>query len=213
MIVLFDLDSTLVRFEGFDEIARRKGIYDKVSEITMRTMNGEIPFASAFAEKLALLAPSKSDAKWLVELCGKHIEEGMLDTIAELKNSKDTKIGILSNGLDIVVKEFGEEHGFNTNYCIGVRAMFDENGDYMGLDPSDPLTTDGGKAEIIKKLKNKNNNKIIFVGDSAGDMEAGKYADLFIGYGGIIEREKVILGSSYFAHNMNDVLRIIKRKY
>lgn len=230
MIVLFDLDSTLVKIEGFDEIARRKGIYDRISDITTRTMNGEMPFANAFAQKLAMLAPSRSDAKWLVELCFVHLEDSAIDTIKILKQNKNTKVGILSNGLDIVVKAFGKKHGFDENFCIGVKAHFDEMGNFIDLDQSDPLTRDGGKGEVIKSIKSKlsksnsssrsrfiggeipsGDEKVVFIGDSAGDMEAGKSAHLFIGYGGVVERKMVVKGAKYFARSMTEVYDLIMK--
>jgi len=108
MIILFDLDSTLVTIEGFDEIARKKGVYEEVAAATQKTMDGDIPFAEAFANKLQILKPSQKDALWLVDLYKNNLEKNAFETVEKLSELKDVKVGILSNNLDIVVKEFSK---------------------------------------------------------------------------------------------------------
>lgn len=212
MIILFDLDSTLIKIEGFDEIGARKGIRNKIAEITKKTMDGELPFAEAFAQKLNILSPNLDDVEWLIEKCEDHIETNAIETIESLKQN-GVKVGILSNGLEKVVKAFGQKYGFDMDYCIGLFANFDTEGNFAGLSSDDPLTKDDGKSTIIKSIKNSKNDKIIFVGDSAKDMEAGKNADLFVGYGGVVEREKVVRNAEHFAHNMSEVLEIIYKQF
>jgi phosphoserine phosphatase len=50
-----DMDSTMIGQECIDELADFAGIKDKVSAITERAMRGEIDFASALTERVALL--------------------------------------------------------------------------------------------------------------------------------------------------------------
>ena len=208
MIILFDLDSTLSKIEGFDEIARKKGVYDQVAKITAETMEGNIPFSDAFARKLDILKPSISDALWLSKEYEKHFEDGAENLVKKLKE-KNINVGILSNNLDIVIKKIGNYLNLDGELCIGVKAHHDKHGEYIGLDASDPLTKDGGKGEVIKSFKLKR-SKLVFVGDSKGDMDAGDYADLFIGYGGVVARDKVKKNAKYFANNMNEVSKFIE---
>jgi len=211
MIILFDLDSTLSTIEGFDEIGRKKGVYEEVVAATQKTMDGDIPFAEAFANKLQILKPSQKDVLWLVDLYKKSVEKNAYETVKKLSDMKDIKVGILSNNLDIAVKEFGKFLSLSEDLCIGVKAAFDDQGEYLGLDEEDPLAYDGGKGKIIEKIKKQTSEKIIFIGDSKADMDAGVFSDLFIGYGGVIERDKVVRNAPHFAHNMNEVLKIISK--
>jgi 2-hydroxy-3-keto-5-methylthiopentenyl-1-phosphate phosphatase len=56
-----------------------------------------------------------------------------------------------------------------------------EDGTFKSLAMSQDLMYHDGKKNIIDILRKEHKNKkIIFVGDSVGDMEAGKSADLFI---------------------------------
>ncbi len=211
MIILFDLDSTLTDIEGFDEIARQKGMYEPIAEITKRTMDGEIPFTEAFATKLKMLAPTMDELEWLVGEYKKHLVSGVKSTLEILSQYPNTRIGLLSNNLEIAVKQFGRYLGLEDELCIGTKAFFDEFDNYLMLDTEDPLTRTGGKGEIIQSIKQKYNDKIIFIGDSMADMVAGEKADLFIAYCGVVSRPRVVEESYLIANNMEEVVETIDK--
>src|SRR4051812_48055026 len=54
-LVAFDMDSTLIRHEVIDELAREANVYDKVSAITESAMRGELDFDQSLAQRVALL--------------------------------------------------------------------------------------------------------------------------------------------------------------
>ena len=61
---------------------------------------------------------------------------------------------------------------------------------------------DGGKPAVISKLKNDYGyNPIIMIGDGATDMQAKPPADAFIGFGGVVEREKVKLNADWYIYD------------
>lgn len=55
-VATFDMDSTLIQLECIDEMAQICGVGDRVRKITHRAMNGELDFAGALRERVALLA-------------------------------------------------------------------------------------------------------------------------------------------------------------
>lgn len=55
-VLLADMDSTMVQQECIDELAAHAGVGAKVAAITARAMNGELDFAQALHERVALLA-------------------------------------------------------------------------------------------------------------------------------------------------------------
>jgi len=55
-LVVMDVDSTLVSGEAIDLLAVRAGCAAKVAELTAATMRGELDFAAALRERVALLA-------------------------------------------------------------------------------------------------------------------------------------------------------------
>jgi phosphoserine phosphatase len=55
-LLLSDMDSTIIGCEVMDELADFAGVKDKVSAITERAMRGEIEFAPALRERVAMVA-------------------------------------------------------------------------------------------------------------------------------------------------------------
>ena len=54
-LLVADMDSTIVTGETLDELADFAGLKDRIAAITARSMNGEIDFATALRERVALL--------------------------------------------------------------------------------------------------------------------------------------------------------------
>ena len=55
MMLLADMDSTMIEQECIDELADQAGVGDHVKAITARAMNGELDFNAALTERVALL--------------------------------------------------------------------------------------------------------------------------------------------------------------
>ena len=56
LLLVADMDSTMIGQECIDELADYAGVKPQVAAITERTMRGELDFASALRERVALLA-------------------------------------------------------------------------------------------------------------------------------------------------------------
>ena len=54
-LLMADMDSTIITVECLDELADHVGLKPRVAAITRRAMNGEIDFAAALRERVALL--------------------------------------------------------------------------------------------------------------------------------------------------------------
>ena len=54
-LVVMDMDSTLIRIEVIDELARAAGVGDQVSRITERAMQGEMDYDESLRQRVALL--------------------------------------------------------------------------------------------------------------------------------------------------------------
>ncbi len=92
-LVIFDMDSTLIKEEVIDELARSIGVTSAVSAITERAMNGEIDFAESLRARLALLKGvptsiwkelenSLSIATGAKELCAELRRKGVITAVA-----------------------------------------------------------------------------------------------------------------------------------
>ncbi len=60
-IFCFDVDSTLIRSEGIDDLAAFLGVGEQVQKITADAMDGSTNFTVALRRRLDLMRPSVSD--------------------------------------------------------------------------------------------------------------------------------------------------------
>lgn len=61
MLLVADMDSTIVSGETLDELADFAGIKDEIAQITARAMNGELDFKEAFRQRVARLKGLSAD--------------------------------------------------------------------------------------------------------------------------------------------------------
>lgn len=187
--VFFDLDSTLSKIEGLDWIAEKKGVGERMKEITRKAMNGEMDIPSALKEKMNTIAPSKEE---FIEL-GKTYINSLVQNAKELVaalHKKNYTVGIVTGSFFLPASIVGKELGIPEECIFANTIYFDERGCYTGYDPTNPLATNTGKAEVIKKIKD-NFESITFVGDGVTDLATLPFVTTFIGFGGIEERQSV----------------------
>lgn len=62
------------------------------------------------------------------------------------------------------------------------KCVFNFTGEYAGFDENEPTSQSGGKAEVIRRLKEEKGFKtVVHIGDGATDLEACPPANAFIG--------------------------------
>jgi len=81
-------------------------------------------------------------------------------------------------------------------------------GAYAGFDEAAPTSRDGGKPEVVRRLKeDKGLRSVVMIGDGVTDMQAKPPADAFIGYGGVVVRKPVQEGADMFVTSFHDLRR------
>lgn len=179
-LICFDMDSTLIQTECIDELAKRAGVGDKVSEITARAMRGEIDFKESFKERVALL--KGLDASVMKDLA-EHmpITEGT-DRLMSVLKTCGYKIAILSGGFTY----FGEylQKKFGVDYVYANELEIDENGKLTGNYLGD-IVDGHRKAELLKliaQVEKVNLAQTIAVGDGVNDLPMISEAGLGIAF-------------------------------
>src|SRR5512137_330586 len=84
-LIFFDCDSTLTAIEGIDELARLKGQYDHIADLTRRAMDGEIKLEEVFAARLDLLRPTRADLHHIAEAYRETLVPDAKETIDALR--------------------------------------------------------------------------------------------------------------------------------
>nr|XP_025720536.1 phosphoserine phosphatase isoform X1 [Callorhinus ursinus] len=189
--VCFDVDSTVIREEGIDELAKFCGVEDAVSEMTRRAMGGAVPFKAALTERLALIQPSREQVQRLIAEHPPHLTPGIRELVSRLQE-RNVQVFLISGGFRSIVEHVASKLNIPSTNVFANRLKFYFNGEYAGFDEMQPTAESGGKGKVIKLLKEKFQfKKIVMIGDGATDMEACPPADVFIGFGGNVIRQQV----------------------
>lgn len=209
-LIIFDCDSTLSAIEGIDELAREKGadIFNEVEALTNAAMNGEVPLDQVFARRLEIIQPDLATCQKIEQLYIDTVEPTAVKTISASKQLGYTPI-ILSGGFKSLIMPLAAFLGIDRVEAVPLH--LDSNGNYIEFDNSYPTTYNGGKPEIIERLKKEfSPERIIMVGDGASDLETKSGVDLFVGFGKYTDREKVRKGSDHFIYSLAELLEIIE---
>jgi phosphoserine phosphatase len=192
-IVFFDCDSTLAAIEGIDELAVRRGV--DVAPLTRAAMAGEIPLDQVFRTRLERIAPQPQDLAWVAQ---RYRETQVEDARAVVTALKEIGVicHVISGGLLPAVAPFARELGFDSDEIHAVAFPLAEMPLAEAIDVAcaHPLARDGGKPEIIAAVcatLGLDTAEAMLVGDGASDLEAGPGLGLFVGFGGVVVRDRV----------------------
>ncbi|MGD0959880.1 MAG: HAD-IB family phosphatase [Methylomonas sp.] len=188
-VICFDCDSTLSRIEGIDELARHNGMFAEIAALTDAAMNGELALRDVYARRLALIKPSKADLDWLADLYIEARVDGVSATMQTLRDH-GKQIHIVSGGLRQAILPLAASLAIPEQHVHAVDAVFSADGAYRDFDRLSPLTQNGGKAEICRRLR-LDNPSLALVGDGSTDLEAKQAGAYVIGFGGVLQRQVV----------------------
>ncbi|ELR18957.1 pxPhosphoserine phosphatase, partial [Acanthamoeba castellanii str. Neff] len=80
-------------------------------------------------------------------------------------------------------------------------------GEYAGFDEREPTSETGGKARAIEGIRQQHGfSSVVMVGDGVTDLEAKGPADMVIGFGGNVVRERVAQEADWFVRSFAELL-------
>ena len=208
-LIVFDCDSTLTSLEGIDELARTCSaeIFQKIEELTNAAMNGEVAIDEIFGRRLEIIQPDKKSCQLVGQQIVENVEPTAKETIQKLKARGWTPI-ILSGGLTQVIEPIAQY--LDIDQIEAVDLIFHDDGAYAGFDTQAPPTRNGGKPQVIAKLRNQlNPEQIVMVGDGISDLETQSEADQFIGFTAYAAREKVQRDADTCITSLDQLLDIL----
>ncbi|MGH6706685.1 MAG: phosphoserine phosphatase SerB [Sphingomicrobium sp.] len=175
-----DMDSTMIGQECIDELAEYAGFKDKVADITERAMQGELDFAHALGERVALL--EGLDQAVLSECLKTRIQPnpGAATLIATLKEHDATTV-LVSGGFTDFVAPIAEQLGFDR---VKANVLEVEGGKLTGRTVGHIVDADAkrGFAEEILASHGLKPESLVAIGDGANDVPLIELAGLGVGY-------------------------------
>jgi D-3-phosphoglycerate dehydrogenase / 2-oxoglutarate reductase len=197
--LVLDFDSTFTKVEALDVLAEmlcasspeRSGDVAAIKALTDQAMSGEVSFAEALQQRMAILRPSREDVQALAERLKAEISASVVrNKVAFLANAG--KIRIISGGFHDFIAPVVAEYGIAPEHILANRIVFDAEGHFTGVDQTNPLSQDGGKVTALKSLNLT--GPVVMIGDGWTDYEvfAGGAADRFYAFVENIARPKVV---------------------
>ena len=178
-LVVMDMDSTLIRIEVIDELARAAGVVDRVSRITERAMQGEMDYDQSLRDRVELL--KGLDVKVLDRIASElPLTEGA-ETLIRVLKRLGFSIAIISGGFsraaEALKRRLGIDYAYSNNLEIADGKL---TGRVVG-----PIVNAQRKAELLETIAQAEGvllDQVIAVGDGANDALMLERAGLGIAF-------------------------------
>ena len=168
--VVLDFDSTLVKVETLDALAdmvlsesvEADAIRTRVARLTDQAMAGDIDFGEALKRRLELLQLNRTHVEALADRILGELTPSVRRNARFFAENAD-RIIILSGGFREIIAPVAAELGVPPERVLANDLLYDDEGRVTGVDETNPLSREGGKAEALKALNLP--GPVILIGD------------------------------------------------
>jgi D-3-phosphoglycerate dehydrogenase len=214
---VIDFDSTFTKVEAFDVLAdislkdhpekeqRTKQIHD----ITNQGMNGSISFRESLEKRLNLLAPSQSHLPTLVKQLKGMVSESFKRNKEFFQKYSDN-IYIISNGFKEFIEPIVTDFGIKSENILANEFRFDNEGRVIGFDTENPLSSNNGKVEQLKRLNLPGDVYVIGDGYTDYEIKHAGLANKFFAFTENVERENIMSKADHITPSLDEFLYLNK---
>jgi phosphoserine phosphatase len=186
--VFFDVDSTLVTIEGIDVLANGN---PEIVRLTDAAMNGEIALDEVYARRLEIIRPTRAEVEALGRRYIDSLVPGAEETIATLRRA-GADVHLVTAGIAQAIAPLASHLRIAARAVHSVALQFDEAGNYRDFDRRSLLARNGGKELVVHAILARAKGRSAFIGDGVSDLETKPVVSLFIGFGGVHTRPRVM---------------------
>jgi phosphoserine phosphatase len=178
-MVVMDMDSTLIRIEVIDELARAAGVGEQVAKITERAMHGEMDYDESLRQRVGLLAGM--DASVLHRIAANlPLTEGA-ETLIRVLKRLGYRTAVISGGFSVAAEALKARLGIDYAFS---NVLEEQDGKLTGRTLG-AIVNARRKAELLEELANREGillEQVIAVGDGANDLLMLERAGLGIAF-------------------------------
>ncbi|TGL77372.1 phosphoserine phosphatase SerB [Leptospira yasudae] len=175
----FDMDSTLIRQEVIDELARLAGVYEEVASVTKEAMEGNLDFHEALQKRCAHLKGLSSSI--FSDLYNRLEPNVGVETLLRGLKEKKSRTAVFSGGFTDILELFQKDFGIDEIYA---NVLTREDGHLTGTVTGD-IVDKNKKLEYLKTIRDREgiaHKQVVAVGDGANDALMLNEAGIGIGF-------------------------------
>jgi phosphoserine phosphatase len=179
-LLIADMDSTIIACECLDELADMAGLKPLVAAITERAMRGEIEFASALRERVALLKGLPLAALERVYNERVRLNPGAEALVATMR-AHGAKTLLVSGGFSYFTQRVAATAGFDAEQG---NTLLDDGATLLGT-VAEPILGREAKLEALQQAVAESGlepAEALAVGDGANDLGMIQYAGMGVAW-------------------------------
>lgn len=173
---IIDFDSTFTQVEALDELALislknhpdREGIYKQIEDFTNAAMEGRLSFRESLTKRVQLLHANQEHLKQLVSRLKNKVSASFSRNRTFFKKHSGDVL-IVSGGFKEFITPVVLPFNIKIENIYANTFRFDDAGNIIGYDDTNPLSEEGGKVKLLRKLDLKGN--IYGIGDGYSDFQ------------------------------------------
>jgi phosphoserine phosphatase len=178
-LLVADMDSTIVTSETLDEMAAFAGLKDRIAAITARAMNGELDFAAALRERVAMLKGLPQDAlhkTWAAT----QLTPGAEALVATMR-AHGAYCALVSGGFSFFTSRVRQQVGFDLDQSN----VLEMAGETLAGTVAEPILDKDAKLTTLRRLAAERGLALAqtcTVGDGANDLPMLQAAGLGVAF-------------------------------
>ena len=180
-------------------------VIEEIQRITNLGIDGDISFTESLEKRIKLLNAHKDDLEGLVAELRQKISKSIASNKEFFEKFSDD-IYVISCGFKEFIDPIVEEYNIPSNRVYANTFEFDDEGNIVGFDEKNVLSTHNGKIECLRQMGLEGEVQVIGDGYSDYVMREAGIADKFFAYTENVHREKAANNADHVTPNMDEFL-------
>jgi len=210
---VIDFDSTFTKVEAFDALAdislkdhpEKKAIKKKIEDLTNQGMDGSLSVRESLQQRLELLAPNRSHLEQLVVVLKGLVSDSFKRNKAFFEENNG-HIYIISNGFHAFIDPIVTAYGVKKENIFANQFHFNDKGEVTGFDEENPLSSNNGKVEQLKRLNLPGDVYVIGDGYTDYEIKHSGLANKFFAFTENVERDSILKKADHITPSLDEFL-------